>query len=344
MLKLNVLHLFMAMTVFSQDINLSMKNDKFYYKEEVYTGVVKEEKSFARYFTDTITTYEKGVIIAKKRLIYEDKMIGYTGKRVKDTVSGVYTWDFDNKRIKYKGYVKGMLTTEGDYNYDFKKIGVWKKYLDEILLIEEFNHDLLNANNRKSKEVFRKISEEEMGKIKITYPYEKNTEWFNSKDERFEIDDSFDIDNFTGTMKIKINGALTELYKYNEGVCYETRTFYYNKGPRHEMVLEKNKFGSGYTGYQRDYYYNGNIEEELTVTLGRGYTSPLEAFKTSFNPTGLGQRSVGFNETFSYSGPFKQYYSNGQLMVEGENYRDSQNVEDLIIYDIKGNRLYIDNE
>ncbi|GIU32285.1 hypothetical protein TUM3792_44680 [Shewanella sp. MBTL60-007] len=49
MLKLNVLHLFMAMTVFSQDINLSMKNDKFYYKEELYTGVVKEEKSFARY-------------------------------------------------------------------------------------------------------------------------------------------------------------------------------------------------------------------------------------------------------------------------------------------------------
>lgn len=122
MLKWNVLCLFMATTAFSQDIDLSMKNDKFYYKEEVYTGVVKEEKSFARYFTDTITTYEKGIVIAKKRLVYEDKMIGYTGIRVKDTVAGEYTWDFDNKRIKYRGYVKGMLTTEGDYNYDLKKL------------------------------------------------------------------------------------------------------------------------------------------------------------------------------------------------------------------------------
>ncbi len=343
MFKVISLYLFMTAIIWGQNIELTMKNDRFYHKGELYTGIVKEEKFFIRRFTDVITTYENGILTAKKKLIYEEKMIGYTGKYVKDNIAGEYTWDFDNKRIKYRGYVKGALITEGYYNYEFKKIGIWRKYLDGVLLLEEFNYDLLNENNRKSNEVLREISEKEMKKIKTIYPYKENIQWFNSEGKIFEIGDSFDLTNFTGTMKRKINGVLVDLFRYKKGVCYEIRTFFYNGGPKHEMALKKKKFGIGCNGYQRDYYYNGNIEENITVSVGRGYTGPLAAFKSSFNPTGLGRRSVGFHESVSYSGPFRQYYSNGQLMVEGDDYNRSQNVENLTIYDISGNRIFFNN-
>lgn len=279
---------------------------------------------------------------ARKRLVYEEKMIGLTGRYVKDLVASEYTWDFDKERINYKGYVKGMLVTEGYYSYEFKKIGIWKKYLGGTLLIEEFNHDLLNKNNRESKEVFRKISEEEMKEIKIIHPYNKCFQVFNSEGEVIELDERFDLNDFNGTMEKRINRALINISRYRDGVCYEITSYYYNGGLEFQMILNKRSFGRGYRGYQRDYYYNGNVEEEVTVSVGRGYTGPLAAFKSSFNPTGNGRRSVGMHDTISYSGPFKQYYSNGQLMAQGDNYNKSQDIQELTIYDIGGHRILSD--
>ncbi len=342
MFKFVYLYFFIVVTIFGQSIELLEKNGKFYYEGKLYTGEVKKERFFIRRFTDEITKYEKGLPIGKKRLVYEEKMIGFTGKYVKDLVAGEYIWDFDREVIKYNGYVKGMLVTEGYYNYELKKIGIWKKYLGGTLLIEEFNHDLLNENNKKSNEVFRKISEEEMNKIKVIHPYKESFKVFNSQGEVIKLDENFDLNNFTGTMEKRINGNIMDISRYRDGVCYEITSYYYNGGLQFQMVLNKRSFGRGYRGYQRDYYYNGNVKEEVTVTTGRSYTGPLAAFKSSFNPTGNGRRSVGMHDTISYSGPFKQYYSNGQLMVQGENYNRSQDMEKLIIYDVNGQRIISD--
>ena len=341
MLKFIYLYLFIAGTIFGQNIELAERNGRFYYKGELYTGEVRRERYFIRRFTDEITLYERGLPTAKKRLVYEEKMMGLTGRYAKDLVAGEYTWDFDREVIKYKGYVKGMLVTEGYYSYELKKIGIWKKYLGGTLLIEEFNHDLLNENNSKSNEVFRKISEEEMKEIKLMHPYKESFQVFNSEGEIVKLDEDFDLNNFTGTMEKKINGNIIDISRYRDGFCYEITSYYYNGGLKFQMVLNKRSFGRGYRGYQREYYYNGNIEEEVTVTAGRGYTGPLAAFKSSFNPTGNGRRSVGMHDTISYSGPFKQYYSNGQLMVQGENYNGSQDMEKLTIYDIDGQRIFL---
>ncbi len=323
--------------------NLIEKNGKFYENKKLYTGEIKKEKFFLNRFNEEITTYKNGDIIAKKRYVYEQNQVGYTNKYIKDLISSKYIWDFNKNRILYKGYYLGKLRDEGFFDFKFKKVGIWKSYSYGDLLTEEFNYELYNEYFSNKDDFY--VPKERWQEFEKKYEYKESSVYYDEKGNLFIPDKDFKYSTFNGTVKHLVNEKPILSYKYKDGFCYENIEYFYSGKKKSEMILEEKEFGffkkKKWVGVLKNYYYNGNVKEEFTITIGKAYRSELDVLSSSFNPANTKSLSTGTYETFSTSGSFKQYYSNGQLMVEGENYNKSNDILQLKVYDKKGNRIFL---
>ncbi len=289
--------------LYSQNIDLVEKNGKFYYKDKLFTGIKKEE-IFNRQFSDKITMYKEGVIVGKKRIIYEH--LEFLGRYVKNgLISDEYIWDLDTNKIRYKNYEKGELISEGKFDYDYKRVGSWKWYFGEEV-IREFDYSSLESR--------KEIKEE--------------TQWMNENGE--VVAPHLDYAGFTGTIETKINEITKGKYQYKNGVLYSVKEFYSNGKLKHEMNLEKS-FGRNYNGYEKWYYFNGNLERESVIEYKKYFINPLEsALKKMSSPLGSAPKPGFYNRKKGSN--VKLYYSTGELMSENSG-------EKTMLYDIEGNLI-----
>lgn len=332
--------------IFGNKVKLLEKEGRYYKEGKLFTGVVvdeaREKKASSFTYSDTVYTYEDGVLVDRRRLSYEERMIGYTNEFLVDQISALYTWDYEKNQINFKRYMDSLLVEEGTYDFTYKKIGVWKEYLEGELLLSTFDYDLYNEYVNKKPDGDFTINQDEWDKFDKKYTYENINKFFDEYGKEFVLDEEFDFSTFNGSMKIYLNEKIINEYVYKDGFVVENKTFYLNGNIKNEIIVEESGIGPFKTwkGFQRDYFSDGKLKEEVSVTYKMTVKTPIDNFRGTFNPSNMNSSSVGLVESVSYAGPFKQFYSNGQLAVEGEDYRTSQDIKTLKVYDREGKRIF----
>lgn len=327
-------------------VRLEEREGKFYKENKLFTGVVVDEsrKKSASIFeySDTVYTYEDGVLVNRKKIVYEERMIGYTNEFLVDQVSAIYNWDYENNLIYYKNYLDGLLIREGTYDFTYKKVGIWKEYIEGKLLHSTFDYDMYNEYVKNRPEGDFTIDKKEWDKFDKEFEYESYSRFFDENGEEFELEAEFDFGTFNGMMKIYLEDQIINEYKYQNGFVVENKSYYLNGNLKNEIILEEKGMGpfKKWKGYQRDYFADGKLKEEVSVTYKMVMRTPLDNLSDSFNPSNMKSGNIGIVESVSYSGPFRQFYSNGKLAVEGEDYQTSQDIKSLKVYDREGKRIF----
>ncbi len=345
-MKKILLFLMLFNILLGNKVKLIEKEGKFYKEGKLFTGVKvdEERKKTASNFeySDTIYTYEEGTLVKRKKVVYEERMMGLTNEFLVDQVTAIYNWDYKKKIIYYQKFLDGLLVNEGAYDFTYRKIGVWKEYIEGELLASTFDYDMYNIYIDSKEEGNYTINQKEWDKFDKNIKYKKFIKYFNENEEEFEPASDFDFITFNGKMRIFLGDNLINEYIYQNGFVIENRSFYLNGRIKTEIVVKKIGIGpfKKWKGFQREFFINGNIKEEVTVTYKTVFNTPLDKLSNSFNPSNMNSTSVGIVEGVSYSGPFRQYYSNGQLAVEGEDYRKSQDIRKLKVYNREGKRIF----
>lgn len=309
MIKNIFIYFLCVIILYSQNTEFTEKKGKFYYKNELFTGTKKEE-IFKRRFEDVITVYNKGIVVGRKEIEYEHA--AFPGNRLVKSgfISKEYTWDLNTETIILKEYDEGELIAEGNLDYNYERIGIWKWYFGE-LIIREFDYNSLET----------RIEIKE--KIELI-------------DENGEKVPGLWREKFTGTIVRKRNKVITSQQQFDNGVLYGVKDFYSDGKLKSEMNLTKT-FLKNYSGYKKSYYRNGNIKSESQAKYLTRFYGPLESFLGAFaNPHGSNRRKAGFYKFLAHSN-YKTYYSTGELKSEHNKEHDAT------VYDIKGNIIPVEN-
>lgn len=333
-----LVYLFIFIHLFAEEIQLKEADGKYYYKNELYTGEKSEQKENRETIYETVSIYSRGELVEETKLVYDKEYIGNTFKEVKGILLSIRKKDFQKKKIDTTNYyLDGSLKSEGAYDFKFDKIGIWNYYTKGDLLVKAVDYDLGRKNNE-GKSFTDKYDDSHIKEI--NYPDESIIKDIDGN--ALEIGKEFTLDNFSGSFEIFTNGKLTFKLVYDQGMIMESYSYFYNGQISYEKKLELKKgfFGKKWVGVEKNYYYNGNIKMEQGLSQKWKNTSSLDLLKDSldFNPSKMKTLSSGRYVSYSYRYPFKQYYDNGQLMVEGDNYTENK-IEDLKVYDREGNLI-----